>query len=523
VISKRVMSQHSSKLVKMAGAVGSFTLVSRVLGFVRDAVVAWLLGAGPVSDAFFVAFRIPNLMRKFFSDGVLTLSFVPVFTIYLLHGGKTQAFAMARSSFLLLSTAGAGFVVAGIAGAPMVVGVIAPGFIPGSDAFAMAVLLARVMMPYVLCVIPMAVSMAVLNSMGHFAVPAAAPIVLNLGMILLSLAISPLVSSPALALALGLLLGGILQFSMQIPFLWSFGFRFFQKVRFLHPGVLEALKRMLPSIVGAAGFQINLFAVTIMASTLPLGSISYLYYAERLVEFPMALFAVSVSTVLLPELSRKKGLSDPLALSRIFTRAIKGVFFITIPAMVGLAVLREPVVSLLFQQGVFDHLSVKETAATLLYFCMGLWAFSGTRLLVTLFHSLGDVVTPFWAGLSGILFNLAAGFFLGNTMGHRGLALSVSLAAAINFFILMIRALVHMDLTLVRSIALLACRSLFASVMMYLPVAYMVPLATALPSKADLLVRVAGAVILGSMIYVGIFMVISGSRLGLVYKMVERR
>jgi len=321
---------------------------------------------------------------------------------------------------------------------------------------------------------------------------------------------------------MGLLLGGFLQFSIQVPFLWRFGFRFFEKVKLLHPGVLEALKRMVPSIIGAAGFQINLFAVTVMASTLPLGSISYLYYAERLVEFPMALFAVSVATVLLPELSMKKGLRDPLDLSRVFTRAIKGVFFITIPAMAGLAALREPVVSLLFQQGLFDTISVKETAATLLYFCMGLWAFSGTRLLVTLFYSLGDAVTPFWAGAAGILFNLAAGFFLGNTMGHRGLALSVSLAGAINFFILMVRALVHMDPMLVRSVALLACRSIFASVMMYFPVAYMVPFLIALPSKADLLVRVAGVVILGSMIYAGIFMVISGSRLGLGYKMVDK-
>jgi putative peptidoglycan lipid II flippase len=518
----KTLSKPSSKLVKSVGSVGAFTLVSRILGVVRDGVIALLLGVSPASDAFFVAFRIPNLLRKFFSDGMLTLSFVPVFTACLTRGGRDRAFAMARSCFLLLSVTGVAAVVAGMAFAPLVVRMVAPGFAPDSYTFSLTVLLTRIMMPYIVCVTLMAVAMGVLNSLGHFAAPAAAPIVLNLVILLGAYTLSGLMGSPALALALGVVLGGIAQLALQVPFLLKQGFGFFQKTELLHPGTLEAGKRMLPSLVGAAGFQINVFAATVIASTLPPGSISYLYYAERLVQFPMALFAVSVSTVLLPELSRKTGSNDPLAASEAFARALGAVFFITFPAMVGLAALGEPVVSLLFQQGAFDLLCVRETALTLLCFCLGLWAFSGTRLLVTLFHGFGDVVTPFRAGMAAIGFNLVAGCFLGHKLGHWGLALSVSAAAAINFFILLARASAYLDALLIKNIALLACRSLFVSAIMYFPVSYGASLVTVELTKAEVLARVAGSVILGIVVYVGTFILIWGSGFQLLRDMNKR-
>ncbi|MCP4115939.1 MAG: murein biosynthesis integral membrane protein MurJ [Desulfobacteraceae bacterium] len=517
------MSKPSSKLVKSAGSVGAFTLVSRILGVVRDAVIALLLGASPASDAFFVAFRIPNLLRKFFSDGMLTLSFVPVFSGYLTQGGRSRAFDMARSCFLLLSVTGVAVVIAGIAFAPLVVGMVAPGFAPDSYTFSLTVLLTRIMMPYIACVCLMAVAMGVLNSLGHFAAPAAAPIVLNLVILLGAYVLSPLVGSPALALALGVVLGGMAQLALQVPFLLKQGLSFFKKTELLHPGTLEAGRRMLPSLVGAAGFQINIFVATVIASTLSAGSISYLYYAERLVQFPMALFAVSVSTVLLPELSRKKGANDSLAASEAFARALGGVFFITIPAMVGLVALREPVVSLLFRQGAFDLSCVRETALALLCFCLGLWAFSGTRLLVTLFHGAGDVATPFRAGMAAIGFNLVAGYLLGHGLGHWGLALSISAAGAINFFILLAGAPAHVDSLLVKNIAILACRSFFVSVIMYIPVSYGASLITLEFSKAEMLAVVAGSVIVGIVVYVGTFMAVWGTGFELVRDTNKRR
>lgn len=517
------MSKPLSKLVKSAGFVGAFTLVSRILGVVRDAVIALLLGASPASDAFFIAFRIPNLLRKFFSDGMLTLSFVPVFTACLTQKGRAQAFAMARSCFLLLSVTGVIIVVAGITFAPLVVRMVAPGFAPDSNTFALTVLLTRIMMPYLVCISLMAVAMGVLNCLGHFAAPAAAPIVLNLVILLGAHVFSPLVGSPTIALALGVVLGGIAQLVLQVPFLLQQGFAFLKRAELLHPGTLEAGQKMLPSLVGAAGFQINVFVATVIASTLSSGSISYLYYAERLVQFPMALFAVSVSTVLLPELSRIKGSTEPFAASEVFAKVLGAVFFITIPAMVGLAALGEPVVSLLFQQGAFDLLCVRETALVLLCFCLGLWAFSGTRLLVTLFHGFGDVATPFWAGLVAIGFNLGAGYFLGHTFGHWGLALSISTAAALNFFILLARASAHVDSLVIKNLGILACRSLFVSVIMYVPVSYGASLITVELSKGAVLARVAGSVIVGIVVYLGTFMVIWGAGLQLAQGTIKRR
>ncbi|MBI9090349.1 MAG: murein biosynthesis integral membrane protein MurJ [Desulfobacterium sp.] len=519
----KTMSKPSSKLVKSAGSVGAFTLVSRILGVVRDAVIALLLGASPASDAFFVAFRIPNLLRKFFSDGMLTLSFVPVFTVYLTQKGRGQAFAMARSCFLLLSVTGVAIVVAGITFAPLVVRMVAPGFAPDSYTFALTVLLTRIMMPYLLCVSLMAVAMGVLNCLGHFAAPAAAPIVLNLAILLMAHVFSPLVGSPALALALGVVLGGIAQLALQVPFLLQQGFVFIKKAEMLHSGTLEVGQKMLPSLVGAAGFQINVFVATVMASTLSSGSISYLYYAERLVQFPMALFAVSVSTVLLPELSRAKDAKDPFAAPAVFTKALGAVCFITIPAMVGLVALGEPLVSLLFHQGAFDLLCVRETALALLCFCLGLWAFSGTRLLVTLFHGFGDVATPFWAGLGAIGFNFVVGYILGQTFGHWGLALSISAAAAINFFILLARASAYLDFVRVKNLSILACRSLFVSAIMYVPVSYGASLVTVELSKGAVLARVAGSVIVGIVVYVGTFLVIWGKGFQLVRGTIKRR
>jgi putative peptidoglycan lipid II flippase len=196
----------------------------------------------------------------------------------------------------------------------------------------------------------------------------------------------------------------------------------------------EAGRRLLPCLVGAAGFQINLFAATVFASMLTGGSISYLYYAERLVQFPMALFAVSISTVLLPVLSTEKNQGSAVEVPGVFARAVKAVVCVSLPAMFGLAALRVPVVSLLFERGVFDGVCVEKTASALLFFTMGLWAFSGNRIIVTLFHARSDVATPFWASVKGIGFNLLACLLLGHLLGYRGLALSVSVAAAVNFF-----------------------------------------------------------------------------------------
>lgn len=501
----RFVSKKKSRLLSRFSLVGGLTLVSRIFGFARDAVIAWLLGAGPASDAFFLAFRLPDLMRKFFSDGLLTLSFVPVFTLCLIEKGRKSAFAMARSSFLSVSVAGIILAIVGIVAAPLIVRVIAPGFSPDLTTYTLTVQLVRVMMPYLIIVPLLAVSMGVLNSMGHFVAPSAGPIVFNLSIIFGALSFGSLFASPVLALGVGVVMGGIVQLLLQIPFLRAEGFAFFQRTGIVQPELFEAGKRMFPSLVGAAGFQINLFVATVLASTLSTGSISYLYYAERLVQFPLALFAVSFSTVLLPELSREKIIGPDSGVARIFVRSIKMVVTVALPAMFGLAALSVPVVSLLFERGAFDRVCVIETASVLLIFTMGLWAFSGTRIFVSMFHARGDIKTPLRASVLAIGFNLIAGLFLGQAMGYRGLALSVSAAGAINCLLLVPGVFSTINLRLKKNIALWACRSLFSSAIMFGLVGYGVSLIPEEISKLGLLIWVAGIIILGIVVYTGFF------------------
>jgi len=514
----------STTLLKGAGTVGTATLVSRILGFVRDAVIAMLLGAGFYSDAFFVAFRIPNLLRKFFSDGVLSISFVPVFTRYLKEKGKTAAFEMARSAFFIVSLIAALAVIAGIVSAPLIVRVLAPGFGAASSKFALTVVLTKLMMPYVFCLSLTALCMGILNSMGHFAAPAAAPVVLNVTIILFAAVVSPFFDMPVTGLALGVTAGGVLQLALQVPFLASRGISVFKKAALLHPGAVRAGRRLIPGIIGAAGYQINILVSTFMASGLSEGSISYIYYADRLVQFPLALFAVSVSIVLLPELSRKAVSKNSEDASALFAKGIQLVFFITIPAMAGLVALREPVVSLLFQQGAFDYTAVKETASALLFFSVGLWAFSGTRLFVTLFYAFSDVDTPFKAGLAAIAVNLVLSGFLMKSMGHGGLALSISAASMVNFFILVIGARAYLSASLWKDIIICACRSVFISVIMYFTVCFAASFLSVgeATDKLMVCVGVAACVVTGIAVYAGLFGAIKSPEVELIKKMLHR-
>jgi len=291
------------KIMKSAGIIGMATLGSRILGFVRDASVAMILGAGLYSDAFFAAFRIPDLFRKFFSDGALSISFIPLFTDLMIRSGESDAFDMARSVLCWISFAGV-FLLMLMSGGIYLLEYFSPEFFHLSPGVTLTLLLSKIMMPYVICVSLMAVLMGILNSMGHFAAPAMAPIMFNVVIIFVALAVSPHFEQPALPMAWGVMVGGIAQLALQIPFLLGKGFTFRGPFSLFNSTAVKSFKMMLPAMVGIAAYQINLFVCTCMASFLPEGSISYLYYADRLVQFPLALFTVSISTSLFPELAR---------------------------------------------------------------------------------------------------------------------------------------------------------------------------------------------------------------------------
>ncbi|MFW6334236.1 MAG: murein biosynthesis integral membrane protein MurJ [Desulfosalsimonas sp.] len=417
-----------------AGVIGIATLLSRILGFVRDMVIAWFFGAGLLSDAFFVAFRIPNLLRRLFAEGTLSMAVVPVFTEYMTKYGRTEAFAMARSAVRMLSLILAVITIAGIAGAPWLVKIVAPGF--SGSKLALTVTLTRIMFPYVICICLVALSMGLLNALGHFAAPALAPVFLNLAMIGSVLFISPHLETPVTGVAAGVLAGGVIQVALQIPFLLKKGVVIWQKAALWHPGLKKIGLLMGPAVFGAAVYQINILVGTLLASLLPEGSVSYLYYADRLVQFPLGIFAISMSVAVLPGLSRQAANRDFTGLADTFAYSMNLILFITVPAMAGLIVLREPIVGLLFMRGAFDAESMRLTAYALFHYSVGLWAFSGVRILVSTFYSLQDTKTPVKIATYSIIANIAFGVILMGPLGHGGLALATSLGSMVNFVLL---------------------------------------------------------------------------------------
>src|SRR6056297_4032403 len=428
------MTSEKTKFTKAAGIIGIATLASRILGFVRDMVIAWFFGAGFLSDAFFVAFRIPNLLRRLFAEGSLSIAFVPVFTDYLTHAGRAEAFKMARSTLRMLSILLVVLTLAGILGASWIVRVVAPGF--SGAKFALTVTLTRIVFPYIFFICLVALSMGILNTIGHFPAPALAPVFLNVAIIGAVLFIAPYMETPVAGLAIGVLIGGLLQLLLQVPFLIRRGFRFWQKAPIYHPGLKRIGKLMGPAVFGAAVYQINILIGTLLASLLPEGSVSYLYYADRLVQFPLGIFAISMSVAVLPSLSRQAAAENFEGLADTFGYAVRLIFFITLPAMTGLIVLREPIVALLFQRGQFGVDSTHMTAYALVFYSVGLWAFSAVRILVSTFYSLQDTVTPVKMASISIAANIALGILLMGPLLHGGLALATSLASMLNFALL---------------------------------------------------------------------------------------
>ncbi len=428
--------KETRKVTKAAGTVGLATLLSRVLGFVRDAVIAGMFGATMSADAFFVAFRIPNLLRRLFAEGALSIAFIPVFTEYLTLQGRKDAFEFARSTLRLLSILLVFVCFAGMLLAPVIVFLMAPGFLEFSDKFNLTVSLTRWMFPYIICICLVAVMMGVLNALGHFAAPALAPVLLNIAIIGSAFLIAPHMAEPVHGLALGVLIGGVLQLALQFPFLIRKGFYFREKAVFFHPGVKKVGRLMLPAVFGAAVYQINILVGTLLASFLPEGSVSCLYYADRLVQFPLGLFAMATATAVMPSLSRQAAVGNYQALRDIFVHSMNLVFFITIPAMVGMIILRQPIVALLFKRGAFDLQNTRLTASALLYYCLGLWAFSGVRIVISTFYALQDTRTPVKMGVISVIANVILGIILMGPLAHGGLALATSLASMLNLSLL---------------------------------------------------------------------------------------
>ena len=454
-ISKNIRSE-GEKVSRAAGVVSLFTLLSRVLGLIRDMVIAALFGSGLTADAFFVAFRIPNLLRRLFAEGSLTIAFIPVFTEYLTRKGKKDAFEMARVILTFLSLALAVITVLGVVFAPWIVRIQAFGFGGSGMKYDLTVLLTRITFPYIFFISLVAFFMGILNSLRHFAAPAAAPILLNVGIIGGAFLISPSLSEPIVGVAMGVFIGGVMQVALQIPWIMKSGLRLMPLWIPSHPAVRRIGRLMLPAVFGSAVYQFNQFMGTLLASFLPEGSISWLYYADRVVQFPLGVFAIAISTAVLPSLSAHAAEEDLDEFNRTLSHALRLVFFITIPATLGLMVLGKPIISILFERGAFSAHATSMTCEALFYYTAGLWAFSGIRILVSAFYALQDTKTPVKVAVAALAVNIGLSLLLMGPLQHGGLALALSLASGVQFILL--------ALFLYRRVKVLVFRPVLASV-----------------------------------------------------------
>jgi len=382
------------RITRAAGVVGFLTLLSRITGLLRDILIGYLLGAHGTADAFFVAFRIPNLLRRLTAEGALTAGFVPVFTDYLTRDTREGAMEVARIVFTFATVALGFLTLLGIVFAAPLTHLFAPGFLDDAGKFDLTVRLTRWMFPYVFFVSLVALAMGFLNSFRHFMAPSLSPVLLNLSIIFCAVLLSPFMAEPVMSLAYGVLLGGAAQLFLQFPYLSRYGLSFSPDIHFGHPALKRLLFLMGPAMFGAAVYQVNVLVSTMLASMLAEGSVAYLYYADRLLQFPLGVFAIALGTAALPSFSSLAAQKDYRGLQESVVYSLRVVNFIALPATVGLIVVSAPVFSLLFQRGAFDARVTALTAQALIYFSFGLWAISGTRLVVPAFYALEDTRTP---------------------------------------------------------------------------------------------------------------------------------
>ena len=455
--------KENSQVIKAAGVVGTATLLSRILGYIRDAVIAWYFGAGHSTDVFIAAFRIPNLLRKLFGEGAISNAFIPVLTDYLTKDGKQEALRLARSTLFVLSILLVVLSLSGIALSPLIVKGVAPGFIDSAGKIPLTITLTRIMFPYIFFLGLVALCMGVLNVFGHFAAPALAPVLLNLAMICAVFFICPYLSNPIVGLAIGVILGGGLQLALQLPFMVREGLILREKGNLFHPGLRKIGRLMPPIIFGGAVYQINILVDGLLGSLLQEGSVSYLYFADRLVQFPLGIFAIAAATAVLPSLSRQAALNDLTALKDTFSYAVRLIVFFTIPSMVGLIILREPIIVLLFQRGQFSSLATQLTAQALLYYAIGLGAFSAVKIVAATFFALKDSRTPMIIAMVAVAVNIVLGIILMGPMAHAGLALATSLASILNLGLLVHALRSKLGSLGWRNILQSACRTLISA------------------------------------------------------------
>ena len=428
-------------ILKSASIISLVTIVSRVLGYVREQRIALLLGTTAAADAYNLAYRIPNLFRRLVAEGSMTASFIPVFTTYMRENTKEEVWEFANRLFWTLALVVAVITILGMVFSPAVVHLFAGKNI----AEAQAIELNRIVFPYLFFVALAALAMGILNCFHVFGLPAATPVCLNLATILFTLVVvRSHFKDSATAIVVGVLVGGVLQFLIQVPLLVQKGMRFNFGLSFSHPGIRNVARLMIPRLFGIGIGQINLFVDTRFATAtfMPIGSLAALTVADRVMELVLGGYAIAVATAILPMMSHQAAAKDYESLKKTLAFSVRIVAFITIPAALGLMILREPIIRVLFQHGQFVAESTRLTARALLYYAVGLPALATVKLVVPAFYSTGDTKTPvIVASISlgiNILLNIIFLQFFFKRVQNGGPALATAIACFFDFFALFV-------------------------------------------------------------------------------------
>jgi putative peptidoglycan lipid II flippase len=461
--------ESQSRVARSAGVVSIAVMGSRILGLVRELVFAAFFGAGFATDAFIIAFRVPNLLRDLFAEGALSAAFVTTFSQTVARKGDREAWRLANLVNNGLIIVLAIIVILGIIFAPQIVGLLLN---PGPEAasspraaltFDLAVMMTRIMFPFLLMVSLAAVAMGVLNTKDRFGIPASASTMFNVGSIAVGLFCSYILAPDyiggiarellsgaiphtdpdgaaraVVGMAIGTLAGGVLQWLIQVPSLRDVGYRWQPIVSFTDPGVRQVVRLMAPAIVGAAAVQVNVFVNTSFASSLGEGPVSWLNYAFRLIQFPIGVFGVAISTATLPVASRAAARENLDEFRHTIASSLRLTFLLTIPSAIGLVALNQAIIGLIYERGRFTEFDTIQTGQALAFYALGLTAYSAIKVLAPAFYALNDTRLPMIASVTSIVTNFVIASVAVTRIGHRGLALSVSAVALVNFIILFV-------------------------------------------------------------------------------------
>ena len=419
-------------LLRALAAVSSLTMVSRVLGYARDFFIARLFGAGFATDAFFVAFKIPNLLRRLFAEGAFSQAFVPILSQYKGKSSNEDTRALIDSIATVLFLALVIAAALGMALAPLIVYVTAPGFAADTAKFELTVGLLRITFPYIAFISLVALSAGILNTWSRFSVPAITPALLNVCFIAGAAFFADRFDPPVKVLAWAVFAGGFLQLAFQVPFLVKLKLLPRWRLDLSHPGLRRVLTLMLPAAFGVSVSQVSLLINQIFASFLPTGSVSWLYYADRLMELPAGVLGVAVGTILLPSLSRSHAADDPAEYSRLLDWGLRVTVLLALPAAAALAVLALPLIAMLFQYGRFSADDAWMTRQALMAYSLGLVGIILVKILAPGFYARQNIATPVKIGVATLIATQAMNLAFVGPLAHAGLALAIGLGACLN-------------------------------------------------------------------------------------------